>query len=49
MKMEKNYKLEVDIIKSLNIPELRFIEENAMVIGVRGRTLSAPKKRWLLE
>jgi len=47
--MEKNFKFEIDIIKSLNIPELRFIEENSMVIGLRGRTLSAPKKRWLLE
>jgi hypothetical protein len=42
-------KIDVDGISSLNIPEMRFIIENTAVIGVRGRTLSAPKKRWLLD
>ena len=48
MDVEKVTKIDVESISSLNIPELRFITENSTVIGVRGRTLSAPKRRWVL-
>jgi len=47
--MEKMIKINVERISDFEIPELRFITEDSGIIGVRGRTLSSPKKAWLLS
>jgi len=46
---DKLASIDTDSLLSLNIPELRLITENSVVIGARGQTLSTLKKRWLLE
>jgi len=47
--MAKSINIDVGCISSLNTPELRFITSGSIVVGVRGRTLSAPKRRWVLK
>ena len=37
-----------DSIQSLNIPECKPIITRNEIIGIRGRTLSAKKRRWML-
>jgi hypothetical protein len=47
--MKKSNEIDTDCISIFNIPEMRFIHENSVIGGVRGRTLSAPKRRWVLK
>ena len=47
--MKKSNEIDTDSISFLKIPEMKFITENSTIIGVCGRTLSAPKRRWVLK
>jgi hypothetical protein len=51
MKMKEGKLIEIDAegLLSLSIPSLRLITKNSEVIGARGQTLSALRKRWLLK
>ena len=41
--------INIDILSSYNIPNFKVITSNSITIGARGQTLSAPKRRWILE
>ena len=41
--------IDIDSLFAFGIPNTRLIYENQKIIGVRGQTLSAHKRRWLLK
>ena len=41
--------IDIDSLLGLNIPSFRVIVEDSVTVGVRGRTLSSPNRRWMLK